>query len=88
MKHEAVAIAAVIGVEEEGLVKPKAFVVLRGGVSRDQAVLAEELKELVKERLGKHKYPRFIEFVSDVPKNDRGKVDRRALRQREASSDK
>ena len=34
----------------------------------------------MKDRLAKHKYPRLIEFVSDVPKNDRGKVDRKALR--------
>jgi acyl-coenzyme A synthetase/AMP-(fatty) acid ligase len=37
----------------------------------------------VKARLAKHKYPRVIEFVDDLPKNDRGKVDRRALRARE-----
>jgi acyl-coenzyme A synthetase/AMP-(fatty) acid ligase len=89
MRHERVALAAVIGVEDEGLLKPKAFVVLRGGAqllsSGEQDALARELQELVKERLGKHKYPRFVEFVSDVPKNDRGKVDRRALRQSGAS---
>ena len=83
MGHEAVSLAAVIGIEEDGLVKPKAFVVLRVGVDRDRAELASELQEWVKGRLSKHKYPRLIEFVHDVPKNDRGKVDRRALRARE-----
>jgi benzoate-CoA ligase family protein len=80
MQHHAVALAAVIGVEDEGLMKPKAFVVLRVGVNRDARELTNELQEWVKGRLSKHKYPRSIEIVSDVPKNDRGKVDRRALR--------
>jgi benzoate-CoA ligase family protein len=83
MGHEAVSLAAVIGIEELGLLKPKAFIVLRAGVARDHEELATELKEWVKARLAMHKYPRLIEFVSDVPKNDRGKVDRRALRARE-----
>jgi benzoate-CoA ligase family protein len=83
MGHEAVSLAAVIGVEDEGLLKPKAFIVLRVGVERNHAELAIELQEWVKGRLAKHKYPRLIEFVSDVPKNDRGKVDRRALKIRE-----
>ena len=84
MQHEAVALAAVIGVEEDGLLKTKAFVVLRSGVSED-ASLATLLQEFAKQRLSKHKYPRIIEFVSDVPKNDRGKVDRKALRTMEAA---
>lgn len=84
MKHDAVALAAVIGIEDDGLTKPKAFVVLRAGVSRDATELCRELQEHVKSRLAKHKYPRIVEIVDDVPKNDRGKVDRRALRAREA----
>ena len=81
MKHQAVQLAAVIGVEEDGLTKPKAFVVLRAGLAASDA-LAEELRAHVKAHLLPHKYPRFIEFVTDVPKNDRGKVDRKALRAR------
>jgi benzoate-CoA ligase family protein len=79
MRHPAVSLAAVVGVEEEGLTKPKAFVVLRAGhhASTD---LAAALKEHVRTQLSKHKYPRLVEFVSDLPKNDRGKVDRKALR--------
>lgn len=85
MRHEAVSLAAVIGVEEAGLTKIKAFVVLRGehGAKAGPA-LERELQEFVKARIAKHKYPRAVEFVDDVPKNDRGKVDRRALRAREA----
>jgi benzoate-CoA ligase family protein len=79
MKHEAVLHAAVIGVEDEGLLKTKAFVMLRGGRKGSDA-LALELQEFVKARLAKHKYPRVVQFVDELPKNDRGKVDRRALR--------
>jgi benzoate-CoA ligase family protein len=79
MEHPAVAHAAVVGVEDDGLLKPKAFVVLRPGETGSDA-LASELQEHVKSRLAKHKYPRFVEFVADLPKNDRGKVDKKALR--------
>ena len=74
--------AAVIGVEDDGLLKTKAFVVLRRGWRR-RAALGVELQDLVKARLAKHKYPRVVEFVDDLPKNDRGKVDRKLLRARE-----
>jgi benzoate-CoA ligase family protein len=85
MHHPAVSLAAVIGAEEEGLVKPKAFVVLREEARVEDAVaLAEALKEWVKARLSKHKYPRWVVFVDDVPKNDRGKVDKKTLKEREA----
>ena len=43
--------------------------------------LDQELKEMVKGRLAPYKYPRWIEFVPDLPKNDRGKIDRKALKQ-------
>ncbi|AUX30382.1 MULTISPECIES: benzoate-CoA ligase family protein [Sorangium] len=90
-EHPAVSLAAVIGAEEAGLVKPKAFIVVRddarGRVATEEgrAELAAELKAFVKDRLSKHKYPRWVVFVDDVPRNDRGKVDRKALRQREAA---
>jgi acyl-coenzyme A synthetase/AMP-(fatty) acid ligase len=89
-QHPAVSLAAVIGVEDEGLTKPKAFVVVRdehrARVATDEAraALALELKDFAKDRLSKHKYPRFVAFVDDVPKNDRGKVDKRTLKAREA----
>jgi acyl-coenzyme A synthetase/AMP-(fatty) acid ligase len=74
-------------------VKPKAFIVVRDeararvATEEGRAGLAGELKAFVKDRLSKHKYPRWIVFVDDVPRNDRGKVDRKALRQREAAGD-
>jgi benzoate-CoA ligase family protein len=79
LQHEAVLECAVVGHESEGLVKPKAFVVVREGfIAADQ--LAEEIKQFVKNRIAIYKYPRWIEFVSSLPKNDRGKIDRRKLK--------
>lgn len=85
MQHAAVSLASVIGTEEDGLVKVKAFVVLRPEEKgQDLPKLAEALKDHVKSTLSKHKYPRFVVFVDDVPKNDRGKVDKKVLKEREA----
>jgi benzoate-CoA ligase family protein len=85
--HDAVTDAAVIGSEEDGLTKVKAFVVLRDDARTEDPValtaLADELRELVKARLSKHKYPRWVVFCDDLPKNDRGKVDKRLLKERE-----
>jgi acyl-coenzyme A synthetase/AMP-(fatty) acid ligase len=83
MAHDAVAMAAVIPAEEAGLTKPKAFVVAREGVSTPRERLGRDLQEHVKARLSKHKYPRWVVFVDDLPRNDRGKIDRRALIERE-----
>jgi len=86
--HEAVAMAAVIPAEEAGLVKPKAFVVCREGArAADVAALRSALQEHVKSRLSKHKYPRWVIFVDDLPKNDRGKIDRKVLIEREKAGE-
>jgi benzoate-CoA ligase family protein len=93
MRHPAVSLAAVIGAEEDGLVKPKAYIVLRddkralAATEEGQRALAAELKDHVKERLSKHKYPRWVVFTDDVPKNDRGKVDKKTLKAHEASGE-
>jgi benzoate-CoA ligase family protein len=80
LQHPAVVECAVIGQEStEGLVKPKAFVVLREGYAAADNT-ANDLKEFVKSQLAVYKYPRWIEFVSSLPKNDRGKIDRRSLK--------
>jgi benzoate-CoA ligase len=85
LQHEAVLECAVIGHDSgDGLVKPKAFIVLRDevqGLSNVQS-LADELRDFVKTHLAPYKYPRWIEFVSSLPKNDRGKIDRKQLKQR------
>jgi benzoate-CoA ligase len=111
LQHEAVLECAVVGHDSgDGLVKPKAFVVLRddvqdevqipnskfqspddqgisptvkeGAINRASSQLTGELQAFVKSHLAPYKYPRWIEFVSSLPKNDRGKIDRKLLKQR------
>ena len=78
--HEAVLEAAVVGHEDEArLIKPKAYVVLKPNVSADEALKAI-LQKHVKERLAPYKYPRWIEFRSDLPKTATGKIQRFKLR--------
>jgi benzoate-CoA ligase family protein len=82
LAHPAVAEVCVVGREDEGgLVKPLAFVVLAAGARGDEA-LAAELTRHTKAHLAPHKYPRWFEWAAELPKNDRGKVDRKALRAR------
>lgn len=82
LQHRAVLECAVIGHDGgDGLVKPKAFVVLRDAAEPLDDALATELKEFVKSHLAVYKYPRWIEFVSSLPKNDRGKIDRKKLKE-------
>jgi benzoate-CoA ligase family protein len=83
--HPAVVEAAVIGQDDgTGLIKPKAFVVLAPGREPSEA-LYHELRELVKERAGPWKYPRWIESMSELPKTATGKIQRFKLRAREHS---
>jgi 4-hydroxybenzoate-CoA ligase/benzoate-CoA ligase len=78
--HPAVLEAAVVGRSDaDNLVKPKAFVVLKGGAKSSQA-LAQELQAFVKERLAPYKYPRWIEFRDELPKTATGKIQRFKLR--------
>jgi benzoate-CoA ligase len=48
-----------------------------------QSLTQEEVKAFVKERLAPYKYPRFIEFVSELPKTATGKIQRFRLRAQE-----
>jgi benzoate-CoA ligase family protein len=75
--HADVAECAVVGYEEDGLQKPRAFVVLRPGAAVD----AQALQAHVKATLSPHKYPRDVRFVGELPRTGSGKVDRRALRE-------
>ena len=73
MQHPAVLEAAVVGKPEaDGLTKTKAFVVLKAGAEASE----DELKAFVKDRLAPYKYPRFIEFVNELPKTATGKIHR------------
>ncbi|WP_406647809.1 benzoate-CoA ligase family protein [Aliisedimentitalea scapharcae] len=77
--HPCVLEAAVVPAQDDsGLDKPKAFVVLKDTEGSD--ALSQELKDLVKERAGKWKYPRWIEFRNDLPKTATGKIQRFKLR--------
>ena len=78
--HTAVLEAAIVGqADEHELIKPKAFVVLKqaGGGS---ATLTDELTALCRKTLAPYKYPRWIEYVSELPKTATGKIQRFKLR--------
>jgi len=78
--HPSVLEAAVVGVlDDENLVKPKAYVTLKHGIEPSDA-LAKELQEFVKARLTPYKYPRYIEFIPELPKTATGKIQRFILR--------
>ncbi len=93
LRHPAVSSAAVIGADDGGLTKPKAFVVVRPdargqlATAEARARLAVALQDHVKASLSKHKYPRWIEFVDELPRNDRGKVDKLQLAARAPTPD-
>jgi benzoate-CoA ligase len=80
--HAAVLECGVVGMtDKDGLTKPKAFVILKQGHVGD-AGLSDELKKFVKDRIAPYKYPRWIEFVPELPKNAAGKIQRYKLRER------
>ena len=81
VSHPAVLEAAVVSaMDENGLEKPKAYVVLKS--KTDAAQISAELKEHVKEKVGKWKYPRWIEIVDELPKTATGKIQRFKLREK------
>jgi benzoate-CoA ligase len=78
--HDAVLEAAVVGMEdEEKLIKPKAYVVLKPDQSPSED-LKTALQQHVKDKLAPYKYPRWIEFMSELPKTATGKIQRFKLR--------
>jgi benzoate-CoA ligase len=79
--HPAVLEAAVVGrADDEDLIKPAAYVVLNAGFVADSA-MAEALKQHVRARLAHYKYPRWIEFLPELPKTATGKIQRFKLRE-------
>jgi acyl-coenzyme A synthetase/AMP-(fatty) acid ligase len=67
----------VVGHESGGLVRTRAYVVLRESAATD----AESLRSYVGERLSGHKRPHEVVFVAELPRTSNGKLDRRALRE-------
>jgi len=79
-EHPAVLEVAVVGRgDADGLTKPHAYCVLRDGVAASET-LAAELREGVRKRLGGYKSPRWVDFVTELPRTSTGKLQRYALR--------
>ncbi len=77
--HPDIVEAAVVAArDEEGLEKPKAFVIVKPDTNVDD--LESSVKDFVKEKIGKWKYPRWIEVVDSLPKTATGKIQRFKLR--------
>jgi benzoate-CoA ligase family protein len=78
--HPAILETAVVGqADTDELIKPKAFVVLKEGHAVS-ATLEAELKAFVRDKIAPYKYPRWIEFVPELPKTATGKIQRFKLR--------
>jgi len=71
--------AVVAWLDADRLVKPKAFVVLKDAAKAGDA-MARTLQDHVKQRLAPYKYPRWIEFRTELPKTATGKIQRFRLR--------
>jgi 4-hydroxybenzoate-CoA ligase len=83
--HPAVLEAAVVGHKDaDDLIKPRAFVVLKEGFEGSPD-LRQTLQLHVKQRAGPWKYPRWIDFVAELPKTATGKIQRFKLRAQEWS---
>jgi 2-aminobenzoate-CoA ligase len=82
LQHDAVAECAVVSApdDERGTVV-KAYIVLRAGQT-GSPTLAKELQEFVKNSIAPYKYPRAVEFISELPRTQTGKVLRYVLRDR------
>ncbi len=85
LEHEAIREVCVVGcADQDELVKPLAFCSLNEGHAGSED-LAAELKIWLKGRLAPHKYPRWFEWRDELPKNDRGKVARKILKEESAA---
>ena len=81
MRHEAVLESGVVGVpDKEGLIKPRAYVVLKDKQAASDD-LVKELQTFVKTTTQPHKYPRTVIFIDELPKTATGKIQRYKLRQ-------
>jgi 4-hydroxybenzoate-CoA ligase len=72
--------AVVAKPDGDGLMRPKAFIVLKDGYGADEQLM-ETLRLHVKERAGAWKYPRWIDIRPDLPRTATGKIQRFKLRE-------
>jgi benzoate-CoA ligase family protein len=80
LEHPVVGESAVVGVDVDGFMKIKAFVITKGDAAGGDALVAE-LQEHCKTRLQRFQYPHLIEFVQELPKTVTGKIQRYKLRE-------
>jgi acetyl-CoA synthetase len=79
MQHDAVAEAAVVGVPDEKRGEIIAGHVRLSDEQNPSPELADEIKQYVRTHLSKHEYPQRIEFVSEFPRTESGKIKRKDL---------
>lgn len=81
IEHPAVLESAVVAyTDENGFLKPRAFVVLKTNGNATEGLCAE-LQDFVKKRIAPYKYPRQIQFLDALPKTATGKIQRFKLRE-------
>jgi len=80
LKHPAVAECCVVAYRQDDLEKPIAFVIPKPGAPTGPTV-ALEIAAFAKSHLAAYKFPRRVKFVNELPRNDRGKVERKRLRE-------
>jgi benzoate-CoA ligase family protein len=81
LAHPAVKECAVIGAADpQGLIKPMAFIVTKEGVKPSEA-LGQAIQDYVKSTLAPYKFPRWVKFLDELPKDDRGKIRKRVLKE-------
>ena len=80
IEHPKVLEAAVVGrADADQLIKPEAFIVLNDPSDADES-LSQDLLDHCRDGLARYKYPRWINFVEDLPKTATGKIQRFKLR--------
>ncbi|MBR4762381.1 MAG: acyl--CoA ligase, partial [Clostridia bacterium] len=78
-EHPAISLCCVVGIKDDVRIHyPKAFVVLYGGYSANNK-LTEEIRAFCKDKLPGYMIPDEIEYLPDLPRTSRGKIDYRAL---------
>jgi benzoate-CoA ligase family protein len=81
LAHPSVKECAVIGAADpQGLIKPMAFIVTKEGVKPSED-LGRAIQDYVKSTLAPYKFPRWVKFMDELPKDDRGKIRKRVLKE-------